>query len=384
MRYWLLALAVCLAQDDDRLLWSWSAPPAEADKDEWVEILATDAAVYVTQLRMDKKARLEELKLETVGKLRALDAVTGKETWCVDSTARVSASDAKRLYGVAGTSLVALDPATGREIWRTELKVPEKYEFDVVSVAGERLYVRAGTGEMVGFATFKTEGTLFCVNREKGELAWKAEVGCAHGPDRILERDGRTYGMSYDGRVFCLEAETGREVWTKKLGATFVNPDLSADGKRLVLRSHSGKVQAVDVKDGGAIWTNADDVTRVMPVQEGTGVVAAGSSLLYRHGMGGVRCLSMEDGKVRWSVELKAGLTQPGEEPIAEKDRVYVGYTDGARARVECRDLETGKPVWEWKQACKNPLGRAGQLALAGGRLFYVAAGRTIFCVKAK
>jgi len=62
-----------------------------------------------------------------------------------------------RLFVGVGSHLVAIDPATGTEIWRTKLKTAS---FVTVALAGNHLLGGAG-------------GEVFCLDPSTGKIIWR-------------------------------------------------------------------------------------------------------------------------------------------------------------------------------------------------------------------
>jgi outer membrane protein assembly factor BamB len=69
-----------------------------------------------------------------------------------------------RLFIGVGGHIVAIDPGTGEEIWRTKLKTSglalDSSLIATVSVAGSRVYGAAG-------------GELFCLDPTSGDILWR-------------------------------------------------------------------------------------------------------------------------------------------------------------------------------------------------------------------
>ena len=60
------------------------------------------------------------------------------------------------LFVGVGSHVVALDPTTGSELWRTKLR---SSSFVTISVDGDRIYAGAG-------------GELFCLDASTGSIVW--------------------------------------------------------------------------------------------------------------------------------------------------------------------------------------------------------------------
>ena len=68
--------------------------------------------------------------------------------------------DLERLFIGVGDHAVAIDPSSGKELWRTKLKGSS---FVTIHVSGDRLYAGAG-------------GELFGLDQSTGEILWQNKL----------------------------------------------------------------------------------------------------------------------------------------------------------------------------------------------------------------
>jgi outer membrane protein assembly factor BamB len=183
-------------------------------------------------------------------------------------------------YGEGGSYLVALDGATGKQIWKTERKTdairesPDAYTTPALltyegkkqivvnggdyvtgtdALSGEELWREPGLNprrnqnyRIIASVTVK-DGMIFAPTRVKPLLALRAGPGNANesrlvwkyeeegGPDVPSPISDGTYFymVSDNGSVTCLEAKTGKRIWGPErttLGNVSASP-LLADGK---------------------------------------------------------------------------------------------------------------------------------------------------------
>ncbi len=158
----------------------------------------------------------------------ALDANTGKEKWRTDLKLRVFgpplASGSKVFYGIGTGNMGAdtyrydeesedrekepagavccLDVATGKEEWRYPL--PKSVH---TGLAADAFSVYAGC----------RDGNVYAIDRKTGKLRWRAGVGSAMMSAPAVAAVGgfpvAVYAVSREGRVFCFHPQTGDVLW---------------------------------------------------------------------------------------------------------------------------------------------------------------------------
>lgn len=174
----------------------------------------------------------------------ALDRYSGKEVWRIPRTNRrswatpllVRAGDRTELVASGAESVIAYDPATGRELWRANgvqsHPIPS-------AVAGHGLvFVTAGSQAKRALAIrLGGSGNL----TDSPHVVWRYTKGTAYVPSPILY--GRyLYLMTDAGLLTCLDAITGElqyEGGRVPVPATFTASPVAADG-RLLLTSEDG------------------------------------------------------------------------------------------------------------------------------------------------
>ncbi len=182
-------------------------------------------------------------------------------------------------YQVGFSSLLALDKATGEDIWRqdrdagvisysTPLVVdgPEGEELIVNSGFGVEAY-RPETGERLWLyeepsrfpipAPVHRDGVIY-LNRGyrsspymalrvggRGNVAeshveWRSATG---GPyiSSLIEYEGLIYFANGQGIVSCVDAATGERVWQQRLGGVYTASPVAAEG-RIYLSSETGEM----------------------------------------------------------------------------------------------------------------------------------------------
>ena len=118
-----------------------------------------------------------------------------------------------------------------------------------VSLSGNRLY--AGT----------YEGYLYALNPATGKLIWRTR-----SQDRLGGRGqfystpalayGRVYIGSTDGKVYSFGATTGKLIWSQGTGG-FVYSSPATWRKKVYAGSYSGRFVALDAATGDTVWSSA-------------------------------------------------------------------------------------------------------------------------------
>jgi outer membrane protein assembly factor BamB len=137
----------------------------------------------------------------------------------------------------------ALDPRTGRELWRlrdeTQVKVP-------TPVAGHGLvFVMGGYPQGRPFHAIRP-GATGEIGADGEAVAWRAPGGGSYLPSPILVGE-YLYVLTDNGVLSCYEARTGRRLYQRRVpagGGAYTASPVAADGK-LFLASEDGEVHVV-------------------------------------------------------------------------------------------------------------------------------------------
>jgi outer membrane protein assembly factor BamB len=301
-------------------------------------------------------------RIYTIDSTGAVAATTtaGAKAWSADlkpAGARSTLSGGGLAYGdgmVFATSgyaeLVALDPASGKVIWRQNLGAPAT---GAPTVDGGQVYV---TGR---------DGTAWAIRAKDGKVAWQFtgtpspsgmmgaaspaiagnSVIFAFGSTEVLsaqktdgapewrtsvagKRLGRGYGAVTDitgdpvivgkvtyignqsGRSAAIETTTGARLWTADDAA--YGPMLPVGGSVFLLNDEA-KLVRLDADTGAKIWavdlpyyTKTREKSRAK-ITANFGPSLAGGHLIVASGDGALRLFNPEDGSVAGTVDLPGG-----------------------------------------------------------------------------
>lgn len=280
----------------------------------------------------------------------AFDAKSGDRLWRLDPQPKdadattygggVAAAGDRVYIGTGYGQVIALDAATGKEIWRVNVPAPihaaptvadgrvfaitVENELDVLSAAdGSKLWTHNGLpepAELAGGASPAVAGDLVVVPYSSGEL-------------------------------YALRVENGRALWSDSLAAAQPVGALSSladirgapviDRDRVFAISHSGLMVAIDLRTGDRVWE-----------QDIGGVHApwvAGDFIYVMSSDDELICLTRADGRVRWARQLPQWENEDKKKdpifwagPVLAGDRLIVISSDGQAISVS---PYTGAPL---------------------------------------
>ncbi len=187
-----------------------------------------------------------DLEMGAGSSIVALDAATGEEVWRTPRTSRrswatpvlVEAGRRTELVASGADAVVAYDPTTGRELWRTD--GTRSHPIPSIVVGHGLAFATAGSQAKVALAI-----RLGDVPDDE-RIAWRYNKGTAYVPSPILVGD-YLYLTTDAGIMTCLEARTGTLVYEGgrvPVPATFTASPV-AWGDRILLTSEDGDTFAV-------------------------------------------------------------------------------------------------------------------------------------------
>lgn len=179
----------------------------------------------------------------------AVDRATGKEVWRTERTNRrswatpllVRAGERTELVTSGAESVIGYDPATGRELWRANgvqsHPIPSP-------VAGHGLVFMTAGSQAKRALAIRPGGSGNLT--DSSSVVWRYNKGTAYVPSPILY--GRyLYLMTDTGLITCLDAITGERLYEGgrvPVPATFTASLVAVDG-RLLLTSEDGDTFAI-------------------------------------------------------------------------------------------------------------------------------------------
>ncbi|MFO0845423.1 MAG: PQQ-binding-like beta-propeller repeat protein [Gemmataceae bacterium] len=247
----------CLDTETGKVLWSrrdlpcdhWRAPGSSPVLWNDLVILTFDGydRQYLAALRKRDGSTAWEAKREVV-----VPDDNGDLKKAYSTPSLIEANGRTLLVSPGATNTLALDPATGQEVWKVLHGGMNTATPPVV--AGGKVFVTTGN-----------PSHLVAIGLD-GKVAYKVtrEVPQRPGP---ISHNGLLFLVSDNGIATCLDPKTGDGVWTRRLGGQFYSSPVCAEGRLYVFdkkgkgtvltADREGKVLATNQLAGGVIATPA-------------------------------------------------------------------------------------------------------------------------------
>jgi outer membrane protein assembly factor BamB len=292
------------------------------------------------------------------GRVRAIDAATGRTRWQTDTKLDLSAGPGVGaglvVVGTNGGQLVALDAASGQTRWTTQMSgevlAPPLVAGDLVivrtvdgrlralavgdgqeswtvedqvprlSLRGTAPPVLAGDAVVGGFDS----GRVLAVSLASGETLWQAQVSTPRGRselERLADVDaavrvsgGDVYAVGYQGRIAMMALDSGQIWWARDVSSY---RGLDLDGDQLYVSTSDGDVVALRRRDGSVIWQQQGLKRRGL----GTPAIHAGTVIVGDFD-GYLHWLDRDTG--RFVARERPGRARISAAPLVVGDRVVV------------------------------------------------------------
>lgn len=210
------------------------------------------------------------------------------------------AGDGNRIYAASfDGNIVALDPKTGREAWKTRLE--------------EQISAGPGVGED-RLAVVTKDGELIVFDTSTGEERWRRFVS-GESLAKPLIRGGAVMVQTVDNRLRAYGLLDGNERWTieESTPALTIRGNASpvAIGNTVIAGFDNGRILAADIATGDVIWqqmlsppSGRSDLDRLSDVD---GMIAVVGQDVYAAGyQGRFAAMAAESGQVLWARELSS------------------------------------------------------------------------------
>ena len=270
--------------------------------DGWKQLLLDRGTLYVTR----GSSRLSERNPEEGGaSFRAFDATTGKLKWetpwgALQGTCRTApvivgdvvagiTMEDKPLKNVA----TGFDRATGKPLWRVELPGSEK------SLAGGACVLDGVMFFSCGLSWGSGPGSTVAVAPATGKVLWKTEEFHVHGYGRPSARDGLLYlGGQSGAPMYCISAKDATLKWKADNVSYSHNPALGQDF--FVTRSYGGHGILRDLATGKPIVRNGREALGGCPDHSCSPVLLTTGRISYAVSSSGLYARDVDSGKILW------------------------------------------------------------------------------------
>lgn len=238
----------------------------------------------------------------------ALDAASGKELWQrnlrVPLRAAPRAQGERVFFATADSQLLALDSKTGATLWQHR------------GTSETSNYLGAATPAVAGdkIAAAYSSGELFVLRTADGQPVWDANLSLIHRTSAaatLADADidpviagGQLYAASRSGLLAAFEISSGRQLWEEPL---VLADSVWAAGDYIYLVTRGGKAAALNKDDGRVKWiTDLGAEQKKKEIWHGP--VMAGGSLWITQSSGTLLVLSPTDGKVQRKFDFTSGV----------------------------------------------------------------------------
>jgi len=276
-----------------------------------------------------------------------------------------------RIFAMDAESVVtAFDAANGRRLWKFDTQ-PKKANTTTfgggVAALGNRVYVATGYAEVLA------------LDPKTGKQLWRRTVpGPLHSAPTVA--DGRVFAVTVENQLEVLAADDGRILWTHnglpETAGLLGGSSPAVEGDIVVVAYSSGEIFALRVENGRPLWTDnlasarsLDALTQLADIR-GRPVIDHGLVFAISHS-GRMVAIDLRTGDRVWEQDIGGSYT-----PWVAGDYVYVLTNDES---LVCLTRHEGKIKWvldlpryENEEKKKDPLDWSGPL-LAGDRLIVLA-----------
>jgi outer membrane protein assembly factor BamB len=244
-----------------------------------------------------------------------------------------------RLYILDGRNLLsALDPQTGREIWRTV-------------IANARGIGREGFGGGVAYGdglVYVTSGFRFVAayDAKTGKQVWRTPTTSpVHGAPTVS--GGKLYIVDVSDQLQALDAKTGQSLWTyqalEESARMLIASSPAVSGDEVVAPFASGELVGLNAANGNELWsavftlTNRNNALSEIRDIAGRPVISKGMAYAGSHS-GVVGAVDIRSGQTVWTLPTASITT-----PWVSGDVVYIVDQQG---RVICAARDSGQIYW--------------------------------------
>ena len=163
--------------------------------------------------------------------------------------------------GGYGSEVVAVDPATGRDIWRRA--TPGTYFSAPIAIDSGRVFSMNVEGLVRAFAL--RDGKPLWTHQLPGQFSTLQSVPVA--------ANGSLYIATSDGSVHALDGATGQELWSRQVTSHYQVSMPALDGDRVIAADGCGNATALRRTDGAIVWSRE--------VNSGSACGAVGVGIAY-------------------------------------------------------------------------------------------------------
>lgn len=260
------------------------------------------------------------------GELVALDGATGAEVWRVSAGAPFHSAptvSGGRVYAITNDSeLMAFDVAAGAVQWTYQAIAETARILSAPSVAvdGETVVAPFASGEVVAFLAANGRRLWSDSLSRSSSLTSLSAINDIAG--RPVVDNGVAFAVSHSGLIAAIDVRSGQRMWSRGFAST-QTPWIAGDVLYAV--SVDGELAAFDRATGAVYWVSQLRRYRNENSREGrlswTGPIMVGGRLVLANSVGDVVGVSPQNGEVVATANAGDPVFVP---PIAANDQIYV------------------------------------------------------------
>jgi outer membrane protein assembly factor BamB len=240
-------------------------------------------------------------------------------------------------------------PATGpSRLWTANLGDGGGGTFGGPVIVGGRVYVPSRTANFTG-GKDASKDSLVCLNSADGKELWRfefdspaaAQIGYGSGPRASpLVHDGLVYQLSAFGMLVCVDADKGQKLWERNLIVDFngfipkfgVAAAPVIDGELLICEpgGKDAALVALDRHTGKEVWRSGESKSSYAPPQL---VTLCGVRQILAYPFNGVVGLNIADGKELWRIRYDDQKNIAS--PIVHHDTITVSNVSYGMSQFE-------------------------------------------------
>ncbi len=289
---------------------------------KWVyDADGTLLAIFCSPVYADGKIFFGEgYHTDRKSRMFCLDAKTGTELWRFQTSSHTEStpaiSDGIVTFGAGDDGLYAVSIADGKKLWQYQFEGANQIHVDSnPAIFNGKVYAGSGTSNKCKV------NSIFALDLKTGKEIWKERTELSvWGSPTVAEgkayfpTGNGTFSVTRDslgGMLLCRDAETGKPLWEKSFPNSLVCRP-TVDRQHVFVGDRDGTVYGLNKRNGKLLWSTtlgspilASPTIAYAPNSNAGEVVYALSS------EGLLGAFAPQDGKLFWSLDLRAFLQKP-------------------------------------------------------------------------